>query len=152
MNIPNRRIEMTINPNNMGAVEQDVALRNQRNTSTGPEVADVKAAAQQLADDAREKAGELGEKASDGINSAMNTAGQQLQDLAHTVRERAPGEKIGELADNTAKTLERGANYLQDKDVTAVREDLEAFIRQHPMEAVLVGLGIGFLAARSMRR
>jgi hypothetical protein len=33
-----------------------------------------------------------------------------------------------------------------------MRADLEGIIRRHPMEAVLVGLGIGYLLARSTRR
>jgi hypothetical protein len=33
-----------------------------------------------------------------------------------------------------------------------VRIDLERMIRQHPIESMLVGLGIGYLLARSMRR
>jgi ElaB/YqjD/DUF883 family membrane-anchored ribosome-binding protein len=33
-----------------------------------------------------------------------------------------------------------------------VRSDLERVIRDHPIEALLVGAGIGFLVARATRR
>jgi len=33
-----------------------------------------------------------------------------------------------------------------------MRADLEGIIRRHPMESMLVGLGVGYLLARSMRR
>jgi hypothetical protein len=41
--------------------------------------------------------------------------------------------------------------YLQELDLADVRADLEGLIRRHPMEALLVGLGIGYLVARASR-
>lgn len=113
---------------------------------------DVQEKAQHVAGDVQEKAAQLGEKATDQINSAMTSAGQQLNSLAQTVREKAPDGQIRDLAANTAGALERSASYLENADLNAVRGDLESIIRKHPVESVVVGLGVGFLLARSMRR
>ena len=113
---------------------------------------DVQEKAQQVAGDVQEKAAQLGTQATEQINSAMSTAGQKLTDLAQTVREKSPDAKIGELAASTAGALEKSGAYLESADLDVVRGDLENLIRRHPVEALFVGLGVGFLLARSMRR
>lgn len=113
---------------------------------------DAREKAQQVADDVQEKAAQLGNQATEQINSAMSSAGQQLNTLAQTVRERAPDTQVRDLADTTASALERSGTYLENANVDMIRRDLEAVIRNHPVEAVAIGLGLGFLLARSMRR
>ena len=82
----------------------------------------------------------------------MSSAGQQLNNLAQTVRERAPDTQVRDLADSTAGVLERSGDYLEKANLDTVRSDLETLVRNHPVESVFVGLGVGFLLARSMRR
>ena len=59
---------------------------------------------------------------------------------------------MADAADATADTLERTGNYLREQDLSDIRSDLEGLIRRHPFESLLVGLGVGYLLARSMRR
>ena len=59
---------------------------------------------------------------------------------------------MAEAADTAADTLERAGAYLREQDLTSIRADLEGLIRRHPLESLLVGLGVGYLLARSMRR
>jgi hypothetical protein len=82
----------------------------------------------------------------------MTATGEGLSNLASTVRQNAPEGKAGELAGNAADALERSGQYLKDADLNVVRGDLEQFIRAHPIESVLVGMGVGYMLARSMRR
>jgi ElaB/YqjD/DUF883 family membrane-anchored ribosome-binding protein len=104
-------------------------------------------------DSAKQKTAEVTSAAADKASDAMTTAGDQISNLAQTVREKAPAEgRAGEIATNAAEALERGGRYLQQADPTMVRGDLERVIREHPIEAMLVGLGVGYLLARSMRR
>lgn len=105
-----------------------------------------------LADTARDKASELADTASDKADSAMTATGTQMQSLAQTVREKAPEGTVGEYANQAADALDKGGRYLQDADLDTVRSDLETIIRQHPIESLLVGLGVGFLLARATRR
>jgi len=111
----------------------------------------------ELKDMATEKAGELkeraaqaGHQATERIDSAMTATGERLTDLAQTVRERAPAGQAGDVAHNAARALERGGDYLQRADPTMVRSDLENVIRDHPIEALAIGLGIGFLLGKAM--
>lgn len=103
------------------------------------------------AGDVAERVGErvnrTGEQAADKVNQGMTAAGEKISDLAQTVRERAPG---GDVTNKAADALERSGQYLQDADLDAVRSDLEGVIRDHPLESILVGLGVGFLIGRTM--
>jgi len=102
------------------------------------------------ADELKDRAAQAGQQANERIDSAMTATGERLTDLAQTVRERAPAGQAGDVAHNAARALERGGEYLQRADPTMVRNDLENMIREHPIEALAIGLGIGFLLGKSM--
>ena len=106
----------------------------------------------EIVDDARAKAAEVGDAAASKVDSAMTATGEQMSTLAQTVREKAPEGKAGEVAVKAADALDRGGEYLQAADLQMVRGDLERVIREHPIESLLVGVAIGYLAARATRR
>ncbi len=108
--------------------------------------------ASQIVDEARAKAAEVGDVAASKVDSAMTATGEQMSTLAQTVRENAPEGKAGEVASKAADALERSGEYLQTADLHMVRADLEHLIREHPIESLLVGVGIGYLVARATRR
>jgi len=108
--------------------------------------------ASEIVVDARAKAAEVGDVAASKVDSAMTVTGAQMSTLAQTVRENAPEGKAGEVAAKAADALDRGGEYLQVADLQMVRSDLERVIREHPIESLLVGVGIGYLVARATRR
>lgn len=104
-------------------------------------------------DTAKQKTAEATAVASDKATDVMTSAGDQMANLAQTVRDKAPVEgRAGEVATTAADSLESAGRYLQQADPQMVRMDLERVIREHPIESMLVGLGIGYLLARTMRR
>jgi len=110
---------------------------------------DVKDKAQQVAD----KAQDIGQQAVDRADDATTTVGEKMTDVAQTIREKAPiSGPVANAADTAANTLERAGTYLQEQDLADMRSDLEGIIRRHPIESLLVGLGVGYLLARSTRR
>jgi hypothetical protein len=50
-----------------------------------------------------------------------------------------------------ADTLETGGRYLQEHGLSGIGDDFSNLIRRNPIPAVLVGIGVGFLLARSLR-
>jgi hypothetical protein len=106
----------------------------------------------EIVGDARAKAAEVGDAAASKVDSAMTATGEQFSTLAQTVREKAPEGKAGDVANMAANALDRSGEYLQTADLQMVRSDLERVIRDHPIEALLVGAGIGYLLARATRR
>jgi ElaB/YqjD/DUF883 family membrane-anchored ribosome-binding protein len=105
-----------------------------------------------LVDTAKQKAGEALDTAAEKVDSAMTATGQRVESLASTVREKAPEGALGDVATTAADALEKSGRYLQQADPQQVRSDLERMIRDHPIEALLIGFGAGFLLARAFRR
>jgi ElaB/YqjD/DUF883 family membrane-anchored ribosome-binding protein len=110
---------------------------------------DVKDKAQQAMD----KAQDIGNQAVDRADAATTTVGEKMTDAAQALRERAPATgTVSNVADSAADTLERAGTYLQEQDLADMRADLEGMIRRYPVQSLLIGLGVGYLLARSTRR
>jgi hypothetical protein len=90
--------------------------------------------------------------AEDNAASPIATAGQKINEFADTLRERAPEGKVGELVSNAAGALEKSGDYFGSASLDSMRGDMESLIRRYPVQSLAVGLGIGFLMARALRR
>lgn len=86
------------------------------------------------------------------MNEGLRAAGTQLSGLARQLRERAPAGQGGEAAHSAASMLDRGAGYLQSADAETIRGDLEGWIRRNPLQALAVGVGLGFALGRALKR
>jgi len=94
------------------------------------------------------KARELGSTAARKANQAAPVIGEKMKSLANVIREKAPREgKIGTTATKVAGGLESASSYLQEKKFDHLGEDLRGLVRRYPLQALLVGLGLGFLLA-----
>ena len=51
-----------------------------------------------------------------------------------------------------AEKLDVAGAYLQEKNLDHMMSDLSDMIRRYPVPSLLVGLGIGYLLARTTRR
>jgi uncharacterized protein YjbJ (UPF0337 family) len=79
--------------------------------------------------------------------------GERIGSLADTIREKAPHEgAVGTAATAVAEKLDVAGSYLQQKDVDHVLGDVSGMIRRYPVPALLIGLGVGYLLARTVRR
>jgi len=94
------------------------------------------------------KAQELGATATSKANEAATVVGEKMGSLAGVIREKAPREgTLGTTATKVADGLESASDYLQEKKFDHLREDLRGLVRRYPLQALLVGLGLGFLLA-----
>jgi ElaB/YqjD/DUF883 family membrane-anchored ribosome-binding protein len=113
--------------------------------------------ASNVAQKAQETASQLSQKAQDAVSAAgqktdeaLATVGEKMSTLAGTLRERAPQEgTLGSAASVVADRLQAGGQYLQQHGLEDMTEDVTALVRRYPMQAVLVGLGIGFLLGQT---
>jgi len=105
--------------------------------------------AKQAVDYARDKAGQAGEYVRDRAESATSATGKGMETLAGTIRDRGPQAGIlGQASSTVADTLDRTGRYLQDQGLSGMAGDLTNLIRSHPLPAVLLGIGLGFMLAR----
>jgi dsDNA-specific endonuclease/ATPase MutS2 len=119
--------------------------------------------AQDLAHKAGEKAQDLAHAAGQKVQDAAHAAGQKAEDAtaslgsgmktaAEKVRENAPHEgMLGRGAEAVASTLDRGGDYLREKNLHGMAEDMTEMIKRNPIPAVLLGIGLGFLLGRTLR-
>jgi len=128
--------------------EFDRTAENAQNTFEN-----VRDKAQDVAGDVKDRAQQVSSQVADKADAATTTVGGKMTDVAQTLRDKAPmSGPVADAADTAADTLQRAGTYLQQQDLSDMRADLEGIIRRHPLESLLVGLGIGYLLARSTRR
>jgi phage-related minor tail protein len=102
-----------------------------------------------VANTASNVASAVGDKA----EGAVSAVGQGMSSLAGTLREKAPhGGILGSAASTVAGGLESGGEYLREQGLSGMFDDMTALVRRHPMQALLVGFGVGFLLARATSR
>jgi phage-related protein len=83
---------------------------------------------------------------------AVDSVGGEMKSLAGTIRDNAPkGGVFGSAASGVASTLESGGAYLQDHNLHGMAGDTTALIRRYPLQAILAGIGVGFLIGRVSR-
>jgi len=95
-----------------------------------------------------EAASFVGKKADD----AATAAGSNIKSFAETIREKGPQHGMLGTADTAvANALETCGNELE-QGLSGMADDLTNTIRRYPIPSVLIGLGIGFLLARTVTR
>jgi ABC-type transporter Mla subunit MlaD len=115
--------------------------------------ADLADQAQKVSAQVADQAQKVGAQVADKADAATTTVGEKMTDVAQTIRDKAPTSgPVADAADTAAETLERAGTYLREQDLSGIRADLEGIIRRHPIESLLIGLGVGYLLARSRRR
>jgi uncharacterized protein YjbJ (UPF0337 family) len=106
-----------------------------------------------MADTAKDNAAETASTAATKASQPISAVGEQIGSLAGVIRDRAPHEgTIGTAATAVADKLDVAGSYLQTKDLDHMVGDLSGMIRRYPIPSLLIGLGIGYLLAKSTRR
>ena len=116
-----------------------------------------------------------GESAVDPAMGAAHTAGEKAKDAASGVIETVKGKvhdaaagasdfagKATDTAKEWASSVEDAAGQAKDKaqemvsaaavKAGAMEEEVAAFIRRYPLQSLLAGFAVGFLAAQMIRR
>jgi ElaB/YqjD/DUF883 family membrane-anchored ribosome-binding protein len=110
-------------------------------------------AAQQGASAVVDKAQELAGNAGKRVEEATAALGERVQSVAGTLRERGPREgMLGTATGTVADSLDSAGRYLQEEGIAGMAEDITELIRRNPVPAMLVGVGIGFMLAKLLRR
>jgi uncharacterized protein YjbJ (UPF0337 family) len=86
-------------------------------------------------------------------SQSISAVGEKIGSLADVIRDRAPHEgAVATAATTMADKLGAAGSYLQEKNLDHMVSDLSNMIRRYPVPSLLIGLGIGYLLARSTRR
>ncbi len=108
---------------------------------------------QQAAATAMSKAQEMASAAGKRVEEATAALGERVKSAGGTLRERGPREgMLGTATGAVADSLEHTGRYIQEEGIRGMAQDLTDLIRRNPIPALLVGVGIGFLLAKMLRR
>lgn len=101
-----------------------------------------------MAQSATKFASDAGKKAEE----AATAVGVGMKSLAQTLREKAPhGGALGSASSTVADSLERGGRYIEESGFSGIGADLTSLIRNNPLPAFCIGIGLGFLIARATK-
>jgi ElaB/YqjD/DUF883 family membrane-anchored ribosome-binding protein len=125
--------------------------------------------------DFKQKAAEFGQQAKDRATELGNQArekasevGMKAKEMAHTGKEKAgtgltaAGEKILERTENMSGVtgtvgrkigsgLESTGHYLKDKQAGEIWDDVETFVKEHPVQSVAGAVVAGIIVGRLLK-
>jgi ElaB/YqjD/DUF883 family membrane-anchored ribosome-binding protein len=130
---------MGSNLQNAGDKARDMArdaVESARDTATG------------VMDRARDVAGNVGDKARNVASSVADTARDWASGAVGAVKDSDVVNKAGDYVQDAWET---GSRYVHDHSIKDMAEDVAGVIRRNPIPALLVGIGLGFILARSLR-
>jgi ElaB/YqjD/DUF883 family membrane-anchored ribosome-binding protein len=108
---------------------------------------------QQATTSALDKAQEMASSTGKRVDEATAALGGRVQSVADSLRERGPQEgMLGTATGAVADRLDSAGRYLQEEGLVGMAEDVTELIRRNPIPSMFVGIGIGFLLARLLRR
>ena len=104
---------------------------------------------------AQETAKRYGQRAMDAVESGRQSAASTLDDAASGIRAKADslpgGADVSKFARRAADKIGGAAQYLRDHEVKDMMSEVQDFIKEHPAQALIGAVVVGFLAGRSMR-
>jgi len=124
-----------------------------RGTDSGEMYDQAQTKGSEFSDTAQQKASEFGQKAQQQADQGIDKAATATERAATQLREKAmqQGGKTGEIGTKVADKLETTSDYLQQHDTTEILDDVEKYVREHPLQAVGAALFGGFVLARIIR-
>jgi len=116
--------------------------------------------ASQAIDKARDAASSVGEMASNAASTVgrkaddyASSAGSGIKSFGDTIREHGPQEgMLGSATKTVADTTKQVGRYLEEEGLSGMMEDMTTLIKRNPIPAILVGLGVGVLLGRLLKR
>jgi ElaB/YqjD/DUF883 family membrane-anchored ribosome-binding protein len=100
-----------------------------------------------------ESAKDVSRTVAEKADQAAGSVGSTLKTAADKIRENAPDSGyLGTAARGVSDTLASGGRYLEREKLSGAFEDMTDVIRNNPVPALLIAVGVGFLLARAMSR
>ncbi|MBY0228945.1 MAG: hypothetical protein K2W96_06685 [Gemmataceae bacterium] len=129
--------------------KKDMAQAGDKAKDAMGHVADAaSSAATAIGQGASNAASYVGQKADQGVSGV----GSGMQSLGDMARKNLPSEGyLGAASKAVADGLDTAGKYVEDKSLSGMAGDLGSLIKNHPIPAVLIGLGIGYLLGKALR-
>jgi hypothetical protein len=134
--------------NTAANTRREESFTDKAKDAAGNVIDKAKQAASTVAEKAKDVAGAVGDKA----DTTVSSVGSGMQSLAGTIRDKGPSSGVlGGAASGVASALDTSGRYLEEQGLSGIADDMTNLIRRHPIPAVLIGVGVGYLLARMTR-
>ena len=92
-----------------------------------------------------------GKSGMEKVEAMGKSIGQTLESATHTAQQTFEHTKKRARAvmGQVVESIDSSTDYLADRGMEGVVEDVETLIRRHPFQALMLGLSIGYLLSRS---
>lgn len=109
--------------------------------------------AQEYGGKAQDRAGEMAAKAQEKADMGVDKAADSVASVAEKVREKADQSSgiQAEAGTKVADTMEKTAGYLKNHDSAEILDDVEAYVKAHPMQALAGAVIGGFIIGKILR-
>ena len=87
-------------------------------------------------------------------NGRPNQISQQLSKLSGSLRDHAVGQTgaIASVSERLASGIDSGSRYFQNKQPLDVKNSLAEAVRQYPIPAALLGIGLGLIISSKLEK
>jgi len=119
----------------------------------------VKEAGAEALGKAKQAVGSVGEMATHAASAVGKkaddltaAAGHEIREFGDTIAKKSPHEGLtGAASQAVADTIKGSGRYIEDAKLSGMAHDVEQVVKNHPLPALLICLGIGYCLGRSMR-
>jgi len=119
----------------------------------------VKEAGSEAIDKAKDAMHSVGDMATEGVaavgkkaDDMTAAAGHGIASLGEKMADKGPHDGLaGRASQAVASTIKEGGKYIEEHKLSGMAQDVEQVVKNHPIPALLVVLGIGFCLGRAMR-
>lgn len=135
------------------AQQHKPSTASQPTGTQGHSMTDVPQVLTQTIHGARQKPYTLRARPSEGIDRAKAAVGKKMSAFADTLRRNVARESsVGSATHTVANRLSVAGSYLEEHTVEDVTKEATALIQRYPMQALLIGFGVGYLISRGLER
>jgi ElaB/YqjD/DUF883 family membrane-anchored ribosome-binding protein len=97
----------------------------------------------------KDKASDVGHTIGQKAEDATSAVGSGMHTVADKVRDNVPQSgMLGTAGRSVASALDTAGQYVEDKNLSGMMEDVTSLVKRNPIPALLIGLGVGFLIGR----
>jgi len=100
-----------------------------------------------------QKSGDAASYVAHKTEECTTSMGRDMKSLAGTIRSNVPHEgMLGTAGSAVANTLETYGRELEEHGLGGIADDITNTVRRHPVPAIMIGIGLGFLLARTFAK
>lgn len=127
------------------------SLGTHRDNAVRESGTDIKGKAEDIKETITAKASDIKETITAKAERATAQLGETIEHASERVRERGQSGRVAGATSAVADRMRRAGTYLQASGFRGLAHDITETVQRHPVQALLIGAGIGYFIGRMTR-